>query len=364
VTSTYYRDQLPDWVAAFNAAGRVEARFGQTWERLLAPEVYDAVQGADDAPGENTDFGFGRTFPKKVDGGRPQLSPKFYEAYENDPAASELVGVFVQEAVKQEQLGRHANTDLLCVGFSQIDKVGHSYGPDSHELMDAVLRLDRVLADLLACDGSRSRAGPLCGRPHGRSRLQSVARACAGAARGDPRRDACRRRELDAAVNTALDRAFGSLPANEYWALRDNFGYHLRPSALAARKITVAAAAGVVKQALQAWPQIANAFTADEVLAMAPEGDLLPAATRRSFFPGRSQDVIFVLKPYFIDRPKSGTNHGTPYDYDTHVPQLWFGAGVTPGVHAERTGMDDLAPTLAGLLGVPRPPQAQGRRLF
>ena len=74
--------------------------------------------------------------------------------------------------------------------------------------------------------------------------------------------------------------------------------------------------------------------------------------------------MIFVLKPYFMDRPKSGTNHGTPYDYDTHVPQLWFGAGVTPGIHVERTGVDDLAPTLAGLLGVPRPPQAQGRRLF
>ena len=363
VTSTYYRDQLPDWVAAFNAAGHVEARFGKTWERLLAPEIYDAVQGADDAPGENTDFGFGRTFPKKVDGGRPQLSPKFYEAYENDPAASELVGVFVQEAVKQEQLGRHANTDLLCVGFSQIDKVGHSYGPDSHELMDAVLRLDRVLANLLACldrEVGLAHCVIVLTADHGSSPLPEHVQAL----RAEIPAGRLQTAELDAAVNTALDRAFGPLPANEYWALRDNFGYHLRPSALAAKKITVAAAAGVVKQALQAWTQIANAFTADEVLAMAPEGDLLPAATRRSFFPGRSQDVIFVLKPYFIDRPKSGTNHGTPYDYDTHVPQLWFGAGVTPGVHAERTGMDDLAPTLAGLLGVPRPPQAQGRRLF
>jgi hypothetical protein len=363
VTSTYYRDRLPDWVAAFNAGGRVEARFGQTWDRLLAPAIYDAVQGADDGPGENTDFGFSRTFPKKVDGGRPQLSPQFYEAYENDPAASELVGAFVKDAVKQEQLGRHDNTDLLCVGFSQIDKVGHSYGPDSHELMDSVLRLDRVLADLLGFldqEVGLANCVIVLTADHGSSPLPEHVQAL----RAEIPAGRLQTGALDQAVTDALDRAFGSLPASEYWALRDNFGYHLRPSALEAKKLSVTEAAKVVKQVLLAWPQIATAFTADEVVAMVPDGDLLPAASRRSYFPGRSQDVIFVLKPYFIDRAKSGTNHGAPYDYDTHVPQLWFGAGVKPGVHPERTGMDDLAPTLAGLLGVPRPPLAQGRRLF
>lgn len=363
VTSTYYRDRLPDWAAAFNAQGRIDARFGQTWDRLLAPAVYDAVQGPDDAPGENTDFGFSRTMPKKLDGGRPQLSPQFYEAFENDPADSEVVAEFVKEAIRQEQLGRHENTDLLCVGFSQIDKIGHSYGPDSHELMDSILRLDRVLADLLAYldrEVGLAHCVIVLTADHGSSPLpehvQSL-RPEIPAGRLDVA-------GLDQAVNAALDRAYGPLPADEYWCLRDNFGYHLRPSALAAKKLGIAEAAKVVKQALLAWPQIAAAFTADEVVAMVPEGDLLPAATRRSFFPGRSQDVIFVLKPYFIDRPKSGTNHGTPYDYDTRVPQLWFGRGVSPGTHAERTGVDDLAPTLAALLGVPVPPQAQGRRLF
>ncbi len=363
VTSTYYRGQLPDWVTAFNAQGRIDARFGQTWDRLLAPEIYDAVQGPDEAPGENTDFGFGRAMPKKVDGGRPQLSPQFYEAFENDPAASEVVADFVKEAIKHEQLGRHANTDLLCVGFSQVDKVGHSYGPDSHELMDSILRLDRVLADLLAyldAEVGLAHCVVVLTADHGASPLPEHVQAL----RPEIPAGRLDTAALDQQVNAALDRAYGPLPADDYWCLRDNFGYHLRPSALQTKKVALAEAARVVKQALLAWPQIATAFTADEVMSMVPEGDLLPAASRRSFFPGRSQDVIFVLKPYFMDRPKSGTNHGTPYDYDTHVPQLWFGAGVTPGIHVERTGVDDLAPTLAGLLGVPRPPQAQGRRLF
>jgi hypothetical protein len=363
VTSTYYRDRLPDWAAAFNAQGRIDARFGQTWDRLLAPAIYDAVQGPDDAPGETADFGFSRTMPKKIDGGRPQVSPQFYEAFENDPAASEVVAEFVKEAVRQEQLGRHEATDLLCVGFSQIDKVGHSYGPDSHELMDSILRLDRVLADLLAYldrEVGLAHCVIVLTADHGASPLPEHVQAV----RPEIPAGRLQTAALDQAVTAALDRAYGPLPADEYWCLRDNFGYHLRPSALQAKKLGVVEAARVVKQALLAWPQIATAFTAEEVAAMVPEGDLLPAASRRSFFPGRSQDVIFVLKPYFMDRPKSGTNHGTPYDYDTHVPQLWFGVGVTPGSHFERTGVDDIAPTLAGLLRVPRPPQAQGRRLF
>lgn len=363
VTSTYYRDRLPAWVEAFNAQGRVEALFGSIWDRVLPAAVYDAVQGPDDAPGENTDFGFGRTLPKRLDGGADKLSPKFYEAFENDPRASVLVAEFVKEAILQEQLGRHANTDLLCVGFSQLDKVGHSYGPDSHEVMDSVLRLDRVLADLLTFldrEVGLAHCVVVLTADHGASPLPERIRAVSPEIAAGRLQTA----ELDAAVTAALDRAYGPLPADDYWALRDNFGYHLRPSALAAKKVSVADAARVVKQVLLGWPQIATAFTAAEVAAMAGEGDSLFAASRRSFFPARSQDVIFVLKPYFIDRPNSGTNHGTPYDYDTHVPQLWFGAGVTAGLHRERTGVDDLAPTLAALLGVPRPPQAQGRRLF
>jgi hypothetical protein len=168
----------------------------------------------------------------------------------------------------------------------------------------------------------------------------------------------------DAAVTAALDAAFGAAPVGDYWCLRDNFGYHLRPSALAAKKINLPDAARVVARALSARPEVAQAFTSAEVLAMPSEGDSLAAASRRSFFPGRSGDVSFILKPYFIDRPKSGTNHGSPYTYDTHVPLLWFGAGVPAGRRNEFVGVDDLAPTLAALLRVPAPPEARGRRLF
>ena len=108
----------------------------------------------------------------------------------------------------------------------------------------------------------------------------------------------------------------------------------------------------------------AQAFTRAEILAIAPEGESVPAMVRRSYYGPSDRDVVFVVKPYFMNKVPTGTTHGTPYDYDTHVPQLWFGAGVMPGVHPERVGVDDIAPTLAGLLGIPTPPEARGRRLF
>ena len=85
---------------------------------------------------------------------------------------------------------------------------------------------------------------------------------------------------------------------------------------------------------------------------------------RRGYYAPRDREVVYVLKPYFMDKHPFGTTHGTPYEDDTHVPQVWFGAGVPRGVHVERVGVEDIATTFAGLLGIPAPPQAQGRRLF
>ncbi|MEO6569354.1 MAG: alkaline phosphatase family protein, partial [Opitutaceae bacterium] len=229
VTSRYYRNDLPAWVAAFNAEHRAEKSFGSTWNRLLDPAIYDAVQGPDDAPGESSENGLTRVFPKKITGGRPQVSPAFYLAFENDPASAVMLGEFVQTAIREEKLGRHAATDLLCVSFSQIDSVGHSYGPDSHELMDSVLRLDRVMADLLNC----------LDREVGAKNWILVLTADHGIAPLPERVQELRPAipagrinvvEFDTVAKRALDAAFGPLAPNDYWFVRENTGYHLRPA--------------------------------------------------------------------------------------------------------------------------------------
>jgi predicted AlkP superfamily pyrophosphatase or phosphodiesterase len=364
ITTTYYRKELPAWVQAFNAERRVHARFGETWNRLLDPKIYDAVQGGpDDAPGESAENGLTRTFPKVINGGSDKVTGRFYSAFDNAPFSAEFLGGFVERAIKEEQLGHHAGPDFLGVSFSQLDTIGHSYGPDSHEVMDSVLRLDRVLASLLDCldrEVGLARCVIVLTADHGVSplpeRVQSInAEIPAGRIRTG---------EIDALVRKALDATYGALPQGETWFVRDGAGYHLRPAPYAERRIELADAAKVVKSAVLAYAPVAQAFTRAELLATDPEGDSIIGMVRRSYFERGGRDVVYVLKPYFMDKSPTGTTHGMPYETDTNVPQLWFGLGVKPGVHLGRVSIEDIAPTMASLLGVPVPPQTRGARLF
>jgi predicted AlkP superfamily pyrophosphatase or phosphodiesterase len=362
VTSTYYRPDLPRWIAEFNATNPINARYGQTWDRLLSPEIYDRVQGPDGADGEDAPHGLGTTFPRKIDGGRPTLDGEFHNAYRLDPHGSELLGELIRRAVIGEQLGQRATPDLLCVSFSQLDYCGHAFGPDSHEIMDSLLRLDRVLAEVFTFLDHQIGAGRwtvVISADHG---VAPLPERLAAKGRGPAGR-------LDypgmtKAIAAALTAAFGAPPENSAWIMRDGYGFRLIPQTLAARDVSSSAAQRVVKTALERWPQVAFAWTRDELLdptiTVGPSLD----GWRLSFDAERSQDVVFSPKPYFVDRSRQGTNHGTPHDYDAHIPLVWYGAGVPAGVHTERVGVDAIAPTLARLLGIPAPPRAQAQPLF
>jgi hypothetical protein len=361
VTSTYYRPELPAWVTEFNARRNAAQYFGRTWDRLLAPSVYEAVQGPDDAPGEEKTAGLPATFPKLVGGTGKPTDAAFFAAFDRTPWNNEQVAAMAERLIEVEQLGRDDTPDLLAVGFSQPDAAGHAYGPDSHEIMDSYLRLDRVLAeflDYLEASVGLGNCVIVLTADHGVSPLPERVQAEKGPAAAGRFES----KALDEHIKHALDAAFGELPAELYWAVRDTGGYHLNPATLKARNLAATRVGDVLRDALLASPYVAAAYTRAQLTA--PDKlDAYGEMTRLSYYPPRSPDVMYVLRPNLLARP-AGTDHGTPYDYDTHVPQLWFGAGIKRGVHPERVAVEDIAPTLAGLLGVDLPPEARGRRLF
>lgn len=361
VSSTHYMKELPAWVRAFNDAGRVDSFFGKTWDRLLPAAAYDALQGPDDAPGEGADYGMGPTFPKRVNGGADKITAAYYEAFENSPFKSEVLADFARAVIENENLGRRGVTDLLCVSFSVNDTVGHNYGPDSHEVMDITLRTDRMIADFFAFLDQRiglAHCTIVLTADHGVSPIpeQVVARS-PGVSAG--RVDNVR---LLKTCEAALDRAFGPLGEGRHWLVGDETSLLFLRDVLEEKKIASTAAEDVVRDALLTIDFVAAAYTRHEMAAGTVTGEYA-VATLLSFNRERSGDIYYQMKPFWVDR-KSGTNHGTPYNYDVHVPLLWFGCGVTPGVYAERVGVDDIAPTLAHLLGIGRPPMSHGRVLF
>jgi hypothetical protein len=362
ISSTYYMPDLPDWVKQWNGAGKVDVYFGKKWDRLLPAEDY-AVQGPDDAPGEDAQAAhLGRTLPKTITGGAPAPGPAFYDAFENTPFANDVLEDFSENAIEHENLGGRAGiTDLLCVSFSANDHAGHLYGPDSHEMMDMVLRTDRTLEKFFGFLDRRiglKRCVIVLTADHGASPtpewIHSL-RPGIPAGRIDGNR-------LLSAGEAALNEAFGPLANGGHWLVRDDAWLLLRPGALKEKGVASAAAQEVVRAAVRKLDFVQAAYTRDQ-LEKGEVHDALGRAALLSFNRARSGDVFYQPKPYFFSRA-TGTNHGSPYDYDTHVPLVWFGAGIAAGVHPERAAVEDLAPTLAHLLGLPAPPLSTGRVLF
>jgi hypothetical protein len=362
ITSTYYMADLPDWVKEWNAAGKVDAYFGKVWDRLLPVAAYE-VQGPDDAPGEDEKTGhLGRTFPKTITGGAQKSGVKFYEAFENTPFANDVLADFAETAIEHENLGgRPGITDILCVSFSANDHAGHLYGPDSHEVMDMVVRTDRTLEQffqfidhriglqkcliILTADHGTS---PMPERIHALSKEIPAGRIDGG--------------KLLAAGEAALNATFGPLADKSRWLVGDDASLLIFPAALREKKIESAAAQTVVRDALLKLDFVQAAYTRRQL----ENGDVNDELGRRallSFNKARSGDVFYQAKPYYFTR-SSGSNHGSPYNYDTHVPLLWYGVGIKAGLHAERVAVSDLAPTLSHLLGLPAPPLSEGHVLF
>jgi predicted AlkP superfamily pyrophosphatase or phosphodiesterase len=360
VTSTYYMETLPAWVQKWNEAGKIDAYFGRTWERVL-PEAAYACQGPDDAPGEDDGGSLGRTLPKTVTGGAAKPGRAFYSAFGTTPFSSEVLVDFAQAAVENERLGRRGVTDILCVSFSANDAIGHAYGPDSHEVMDTVVRTDRLLAQFLAFLDAQvglEHCTIVLTEDHGVSPMPEWINA-SGSSVASGRLDA------DKILNDcegATVQAFGALPGGGRWLAADASWLLIHPEALRQSGRTRAEVENVVRDALLRMDFVQAVYTRTR-LETGDFDDELGRRAWRSFNKARSGDVFYQTKPYYFSRAV-GSNHGSPYNYDTHVPLLWYGVGVKPGVYAERVGVVDLAPTLSRILGLPAPPFAEGRVLF
>ena len=355
--------ELPAWVRAWNDARKTDAYFGKVWDRVLPAAAY-AVQGPDDAPGEDKDTaGLGNTLPKTVDGGEKKPGTRFYEAFENTPFSNEVLADFTEATIEGEQLGRRAKASpTSCASaFPPTTTSATCGGPDSHEIMDNVVRMDRTLAEFfqfLDAHVGLKRCTIILTADHGVSPMPETVH------RINPSIPAGRTPGADtvAPVGAALDRAFGPLADKSAWFVRDDTALLFYPAALQEKKITAAAAEAVACEALRKLDFIQAAYTRDQ-LEKGDVNDRLGHSALLSFNRARGADVYFQTKPYYFSKA-TGSSHGTPYNYDTHVPLVWFGVGVKPGLHPEQVFVDDLAPTLAHLLGLPAPPFAEGRVLF
>lgn len=362
VTSNHYRSLMPRWAREFNAGSPVSAYAGKQWERILPIADYSALWH-DDEPAE--DDGIGRTFPHPLGGDGSKPDPTFHAAFKYTPFANQRLAEFAMQAIREEGLGRDETTDLIAVSLSANDGVGHRYGPDSHEVFDIVVRTDRLLARLfefLEQEVGLDRTLIVLTADHGVAPLPEVARKLT------PGTPAGRISEtaLVEWVTAALDAAYGRSESGPWVVFHDYPNLFLNERALSGKHVAVVEAAALVKRRLEELPGIERAFTRSELERWreTPARDVPERvqAMLHSFHPERSGHVVYHVLPFHLVRDR-GTNHGTYWDYDTHVPLLWLGGGLRPGVYSAPATPADIAPTLVNLLKIPDAPEMQGRVL-
>lgn len=358
-SSTYYMKELPDWVRRFNATGAVTKYSGKTWDRLLPQAAYASL-GPDDVAAEEDIGGMGRTFPHRL----PSVSSSrqgFLAAFAATPFQNEVVIDLAMRAVIEERLGQDDIPDLLAVGLSANDIAGHAYGPDSHEVMDITIHTDRILerfTNFLATRVGLQNVVVVLTADHGTPPLPEVVQQLnsrASAGRFDPS-------VVPVAIEAALRSKFGAAPMPGWVAYHSWPLVYLNARALQEKQVSIAEAERVAKSAVEGVAGVHQAVTATELGEQRNNGVKSGAAL--SFFPGRSGNIYYELLPYWIpDRDSVGTTHGSPWNYDTQVPLLWFGAAIKPGVRYGPASIADIPATLAVLLRIPEPAGSQGRVL-
>jgi len=359
VTSSYYYDELPAWVDAFNAARHPQRYAGTAWALSGDPASY-LFGDADDAGWETALPGWGRTFPHAYGAGDGKGFTTFLTL---SPAGDELTLDFAKALVENEMLGRDDVPDYLAISFSSTDYVNHVFGPSSLEAEDNQRRLDRTLAALLAfLDRAVGLEHTLIvlSADHGTPEVpaQLAALGLPGAT-FEPD-------TLESAPGLAALKARLGIDGAVVQSYFHPYLY-LDRALIAERGLDRADVQQAVATAIEALPGVRHAVPASRIV----RGDLPDTAhmraVRASFDPVRSGDIHLVFEAQtFIadfDGLSVAASHGSPWGYDTHVPIIFLGAGIAAGRVARPVAPYDIAPTLAARLGVSAPSAVAGAPL-
>lgn len=348
VSSSRYGAGPVPAVADFITRHPTEERLGAVWNRALPVESY--VQEDDSTRGVTTTT-HKPGFPHML-GSEPDRA--FYDRWQASPFSDEYLAQMALNVAGQLELGHRDTTDLLAVGFSALDKIGHDFGPTSHEVQDVLVGLDRTLGDFFhALDRSVGVGNYTVAltADHGVAPIPERAAASGVDAGRTPAR------AIVQTIDQALTRAFGP---GKYVAALTHFDVYLESGVMERVKATSSLAA-TLRAELGTIPGILTAYTRDEIQRAGASGDPMLRRLAYGHDPDRSGDLTLVPKPYWSIGGSSGASHGTGYAYDTRVPLFLMGKGIAPGRYAQASPAD-IAPTLALLAGVTLP-RVDGRVL-
>jgi predicted AlkP superfamily pyrophosphatase or phosphodiesterase len=354
ISSTYYGKNLPTWVSDYNAAHRVDSLYAKGWNLSLAKSVYEENCDGDINPYEATPLGTEQKgFPYTLN----QFIGKDYGKIASTPYGNSLVLELAEKALIGAQMGQDDKTDLLAISFSSPDYIGHSFGPNSWETMDGYIKLDAMIAQLFAS----------LDKQVGKNNY-TVFLTADHAVANIP--DYAKKHKIPGGLisESGLKKELGQLLIKKGMdekliAAIGEYNIHFNHPLMDSLHVDQEDLVEIVRNYVEQKPGILQVVESREAAEAA-----LPASLRErivnGYNPQRSGDLFIVTKSGYMDGYATGTNHGVFYNYDAHIPLLWYGNGIKKGQVNTTNYITDIAPTVTTLLGIQMPSGSIGKPIL
>ena len=353
-SSTYYTEKLPEWVSAFNKEIDVASYLDSTWDRFASEDIYLSNTRKDNFYGESDwsmKSGYSPTFPIKISElGLDNLN----SIYHTTPYGDNTLLKLGMKAVVKYDMGIDNESDILFLGLSAADGVGHSFGPHSHEQLDNFIRLDKNLGEFISALEKRIGKDEILyvfTSDHGVLGLPEYLKS-KGIDAGripKPTRDAL----FTLALET-IDKEVGPNKVNFYgnsFYFNTNMGYFEK------RKATK-----ILKSILIKIPGIESISSKSELLKGGNSN--IDIRLKNMVHSKKSPDIYLIPKKYWTWSYPSGTSHGSPYDYDSHIPFIIANGRREGSISTQKVKSVDIAPTIAKSLNISFPSNLDGEPIL
>ncbi|WP_299251428.1 alkaline phosphatase PafA [uncultured Lacinutrix sp.] len=350
ITSSYYMDNLPEWVKAFNATNTAE-NYLREWNTLYDIKTY-TESGSD----LNTfEGGFkgkeNATFP--YDLAILKDDNKGFDILKATPFGNSIVADFAIEALAGEQLGKDDITDVLTVSFSSTDYVGHNFGVNSKEVEDTYIRLDKDLERLFKALDAQVGVGEytlFLTSDHGAVEVPAYLQSAKIPA------GYFNKKEFRKNIDAFLLKKYATSDLIESFSNDQIFlnKTRLKTLNLDLREVQYA----IVNEVIN-YKDIDKVYSS-ETMQNATFSNGIEALIQNGYHQKRSGDIIIIKDPAVISYSETGSTHGSGSTFDTHVPLLFYGNGIKKGSTLAKTEIIDIAPTISALLGISYPTGTTG----
>ena len=351
ITSSFYMEELPDWVKAFNSNNKADAYLNETWETLYDIKTYSQSRADNNIYENNLNGQEKPVFPKNLEKLRVQNDN--FSLIKTIPAGNTYTVDFAKAVIKGEQLGKSEFTDFLAVSFSSTDYVGHRYGVASVETEDTYLRLDKDLAhffNFLDTEVGKENYTLFLTADHAAVHVPSYLQSLKIPAHY---------------ISTAKLKKFLSDITQKYFNSKElienisNYQIFLNQEKIEALGFNKNTVAQRLADEVLSFDKIYKAVTA-RTLQTTNFTEGIMRALQQGYNPKFSGDVLMIPYPATLNYSRKGTSHGSGYSYDTHVPLIFYGNGIKKGVSKKIYKIIDIAPTISNLLKIEAPNGTSG----